>query len=216
MLLKELLKDIIIEHLTGSYLENESELRDAMFGNELRNFHIFQDKLQSYHAQIERGLIVKFYLNEFLKYYEVDDLNNINSWEEFIRYVHDVWGSKKLPNQEVVFRRGGESNEMFFSNDIYVAAVYKGRLNAYILNLKNPYILDCEESNWFDIEEPEIMRGESYDGKVSTDNIVEFIKELGVHDGVIFLNLFEGNGATNYSTVYVSLNPDNAVNLTNN
>lgn len=130
-----------------------------------------------------------------------------------------MWSKKKTAKQEIVFRGGGEADEMFFSNNIYVAAVFSNRLNAYVLNFKNPYILDCENSDWMNINEPEIMKGESYDGTVSTDNIVDFIKkEKKEYDGIIFLNLFEGSGADVFgsSTIYVSLDKNTVVKLTNN
>lgn len=63
------------------------------------------------------------------------------------------------------------------------------------------------------------MKGESYDGTVSTDNIVDFIKkEKKEYDGIIFLNLFEGSGADVFgsSTIYVSLDKNTVVKLTNN
>jgi hypothetical protein len=69
------------------------------------------------------------------------------------------------------------------------------------------------------IDEPNIMKGKSYDGKVSTDNVVEFIKkEKTEYDGIIFLNLYEGSGSDAFgsSNIYVSLNNKNVVNLTNN
>ena len=70
-----------------------------------------------------------------------------------------------------------------------------------------------------DIDEPKIMKGISYDGKVSTDNIVEFIKEnKPKYDGIILLNLYEGSGAGVFGTsnIYISLNENNIINLTNN
>lgn len=213
MKFKELIRDIVMESLGETYLKNN--FNEIIYGD---NFHIFQNKIKSYHGRIEDGLIVRFYLNEFLKYYDVGDLNVIKSWEEFKNYVHDIWDSQKSPNQEVVFRRGKKNPEMFFSNNIYVASVYSGVLNAYILDFKNPYILDCKESDWMNIEEPKIMKGKSYDGMVSTDNIVEFIKKRRKFDGVIFLNLYEGSGAEVFgsSNIYVSLNENNVVSLTNN
>ncbi len=192
------------------------EFSDIIYGE---HFNIFKNKIRSYHGKIEDGLIVRFYLKEFLKYYNESELNKINDWSEFIEYVNKAWNTEKVnPNQEIVFRRGNITTESFFSNNIYVASVYSGILNAYILNFKNPYILDCKESDWMNIEEPEIMKGESYDGTLSTDNIVEFIKEKKVYDGIIFLNLYEGSGAEVFGTsnIYVSLDEKNIKNITNN
>jgi hypothetical protein len=201
-------------NIEQNYLNNN--FNDIIYSD---NFHVFKNKIKSYHGRIEDGLIVRFYLNEFLKYYDVNELNNIKNWDDFVSYAHNIWNRKSKSNQEIVFRRGGYSDEMFFSNNIYVASVYSGSLNAYVLNFKKPYILDCKESDWMNIDEPKIMRRESYDGKVSTDNIVGFIKkEKTEYDGIIFLNLYEGSGADAFgsSNIYVSLNNKNIVNLTNN
>lgn len=211
----------LIETTLNEFLNEEGisfdKLNDIIYDPEF--FHIFDKKIVSYHAGIESGLIVKFYLKEFLKYYDINDLSKIKSWDEFIKSIYNMWDKKKNSNQEIVYRRGKLNDEMFFSNNIYVASVYGGVLNAYILNFKNPYIIDCKESDWFDIEEPEIMKDVSYDGTVSTDNVVEYIKDEKLnYDGVIFLNLYEGSGAGGFgaSTVYVSLNKNTVINLTNN
>jgi hypothetical protein len=195
---------------------SENRFNDIIYGD---NFNIFRNMIKSYHGRIKDGLIVRFYLKEFLKYYDEDELNNIRSWDRFIESVHTIWDKKRTPNQEIVFRRGEKGSEMFFSNNIYVASVYSGPLNAHLLDFKKPYILDCKDSNWMDIDEPEIMKGKSYDGKVSTDNIVDFIKDEKLdYDGIVLLNLYEGSGAGVFgsSTIYISLNEDNIVNLTNN
>lgn len=211
----------LIESTLNEYLNEEEisfhKLNDIIYDPQF--FNIFKNNIQSYHPRIERGLIVKFYLKEFLKYYEINDLSKIKSWDEFVKSIYNVWDKKKNSNLEVVYRRGKLNDEMFFSNNIYVASVYAGVLNAYILNFKKPYILDCKESTWFDIDEPELMKGVSYDGKVSTDNVVEYIKDNKLnYDGVIFLNLYEGSGADVFgaSNIYVSLNKNTITNLTNN
>jgi hypothetical protein len=61
------------------------------------------------------------------------------------------------------------------------------------------------------------MRGVSHDGKVSTDNVVDFMRGEGF-DGVVFLNLYEGSGADVFgpSNIYVTFSKDNVINLTNN
>lgn len=211
----------LIESTLNEYLNEEEisfhKLNDIIYDPQF--FNIFKNNIQSYHPRIENGLIVKFYLKEFLKYYDINDLSKIKSWDEFVKSIHNVWDKKKNSNQEVVYRRGKLNDEMFFSNNIYVASVYGGVLNAYILNFKNPYIIDCKESDWFNIDEPEIMKDVSYDGTVSSDNVVEYIKDKKLnYDGVIFLNLYEGSGADVFgvSNIYVSLNKNTIINLTNN
>ena len=199
------------------FIENKDmdNLDDIIYGD---NFDLFKDYIISYHGRIENGLIVRFYLNEFLKHYDSDVLSSLDSFKSLIKMVHGVWESATNKNQPIVFRRGGESGEMFFSDNIYVASVYGGVLNAYAVNFKNPFIMDCDGADWMDIDEPQIMDGYSYDGKVSTDGAVEFIKANTDYDGVVFKNLYEGSGAGVFgtSTIYVSLNKDNYINLTNN
>lgn len=199
------------------FIENKDvdNLDDIIYGD---NFDLFKDYIKSYHGRIENGLIVRFYLNEFLKHYDSDVLNSLDSFKSLIKMVHDIWESATNKNQPIVFRRGGESGEIFFSDNIYVASVYGGVLNAYAVNFKNPFIMDCDGADWMDIDEPQIMDGYSYDGKVSTDGVVEFIKANTDYDGVVFKNLYEGSGAGVFgtSTIYVSLNKDNYINLTNN
>lgn len=212
--LRKFIKTTIREYLNENY-ENDDFI-DIIYGD---NFNLFKNKIKSYHGRIEDGLIVRFYLNEFLKYYDVSDLDNIKNWDDFLKTIHSIWNTKKTEKQEIVFRRGKISNETFFSNNIYVASVYSGMLNAYILNFKTPYILDCKDSDWMNIDEPKIMKGISYDGKVSTDNIVEFIKDNKPnYDGIVLLNLYEGSGANAFgsSNIYISLNDNNILNLTNN
>ena len=215
MELRKFIATTVCEYLNENYLK--SDINDILYGD---YHHIFKNKIKSHHGRIEDGLIVRFYINEYLKYYDIDNLKGVASWDDFITIIHDIWNRKKTsPNQEIVFRRGKNiESDMFFSNNIYVASVYSGILNAYILNLKNPYTLNCNDSDWMNIDEPEIMRGESYDGKVSTDNIVDFIKKLKKYDGIVFKNLYEGSGAEVFgtSTIYVSLDGNNVVNLTNN
>lgn len=215
MMLRDSIKATIRQYL----IENDSKsdlYSDIIYGD---NFNIFKNKIKSYHGRIEDGLIVKFYIREYLKHYDVKELDNLTSWNEFTDAVHDIWDNQKTtPDQEVVFRRNdSESDVMFFSNDINVASVYRGDLNAYILNFKNPYIIDCKDSTWMDIDEPKIMKGTSFDGKVSTDNVIDFMIGKGF-DGVVFLNLYEGSGSEIFgsSNVYVSLDKDNVINLTNN
>lgn len=199
------------------FIENKDmdNLDDIIYGD---NFELFKDYIRSYHGMIENGLIVRFYLNEFLKHYDSDVLSSLDSFKSLIKMVHDVWEASTNKNQHIAFRRGGESGEMFFSDNIYVASVYGGALNAYIIDFKNPFIMDCDGADWMDIDEPQIMGGHSYDGKVSTDNVVEFIKKNTDHDGVVFKNLYEGSGAGVFgaSTIYVSLYKNTYTNLTNN
>ena len=212
--LRRFIATTIKEYLNENYLGND--FNDIIYGD---NFNIFKNKIKSYHGRIEDGLIVRFYLNEFLKYYDVSELNNIENWDDFVKLIYSIWNNKKTAKQEIVFRRGNISDEAFFSNNIYVASVYSGILNAYILNFKTPYILDCKGSDWMNIDEPKIMKGVSYDGKVSTDNIIEFIKNKKPnYDGIILLNLYEGSGADVFgsSNIYISLDRYNMVNLTNN
>lgn len=204
----------MVGYLNESYLKKE--FSDIMFGD---YYPIFSREITSNNARIEDRLIVSFYINEYLKYYKITDLKKVKDWNEFIEKVHHMWISKNpTQKQEIVFRRGDSEGEMFFSNNIKVAAVYGGILNAYILDFKKPYILDCNDSNWMDITEPKIMRGYSVDGKVSTDNIVEFIRKTKKYDGIILKNLYEGSGASVYgaSTIYISLDKKNIINLTNN
>ena len=212
--LRKFIATTIREYLNENH--KSDNFRDIIYGD---NFNIFKNKIKSYHGRIEDGLIVRFYLNEFLKYYDVSELDNIENWDDFLKSIHSVWNSKKTSKQEIVYRRGNITEEAFFSNNIYVASVYSGSLNAYILNFNTPYILDCKDSDWMNIDEPKIMKGVSYDGKVSTDNIVEFIKDNKLkYDGIILLNLYEGSGADVFgpSNIYISLNKNNIVNLTNN
>lgn len=212
--LRKFISITIREYLNENYLGNN--FNDIIYGD---NFKIFKNKIKSYHGRIEDGLVVKFYLNEFLKYYDISELNKIQNWDNFVKSIYSIWDSKKTAKQEIVFRRGDITEEAFFSNNIYVASVYSGTLNAYVLNFKTPYILDCKDSDWMNIDEPKIMKGVSYDGKVSTDNIVEFIKDKKLeYDGIILLNLYEGSGADVFgsSNIYISLNKNNIVNLTNN
>ena len=183
-------------------------------------FHIFKNDYKSFHGRIEDGLIACFYLKEFLKYYNLEDLENISSWEEFVSAVTKIW-SVKSPSTPIVYRRGKLSDsEMFFSDNISVASVYLGSLNAYHIMLKNPYIIDCKGSDWDNILEPKIMKGESYDGTVTTDSVVEFIKKQHSqkYDGVVFLNIYEGSGASVFgeSNIYVTFNSKNVNPLTNN
>lgn len=64
------------------------------------------------------------------------------------------------------------------------------------------------------------MKGESYDGTVTTDSVVEFIKKQHSqkYDGVVFLNIYEGSGASVFgeSNIYVIFNSKNVNPLTNN
>jgi len=181
--------------------------------------HIFTNSvIMSYHGRIKNGYIAKFYLKEFLKFYNVDDLKKIKNWDDFVDLIHNTWRKKNNSNNEIVFRSGGYADVMYFSNNIYVASVYGGVLNAYILNFKSPYILDCKNSSWHNINKPEIMK-EIPSDIVDTDSIVDFIlKEKLNYDGIIFLNLYEGSGANVFgpSNVYVSLDKKTVVNLTNN
>lgn len=212
--LKKFTSNIIKEYLNENHINDN--LSDIIYGD---NFHIFKDKIKSYHGRIEDGLIVRFYLKEFLKHYNISDLGNIKNWDEFIKSIHNIWKSKIHSKNEIVFRRGDINEDSFFSNNIYVASVYSGPLNAYVLNFKTPYILDCKDSDWDAIPEPKIMKGISYDGTVSTDNIVKFIKnKKPKYDGIILLNLYEGSGAGVFgpSNIYISLNNNNILNLTNN
>lgn len=107
------------------FIENKDmdNLDDIIYGD---NFDLFKDYIRSYHGRIENGLIVRFYLNEFLKHYDSDVLNSLDSFKSLIKMVHSVWESVTNKNQPIVFRRGGESGEMFFSDNIYVASVYGG------------------------------------------------------------------------------------------
>lgn len=212
--LRKFIKEKLGELLNESQLS--PNLDNIIYGD---NFHIFKDKIQSHHARIERGLIVNFYLNEFLKYYDASDLDKIANWDEFVNSIYAIWNQKKSSNQEIVFRRGSINEESFFSNNIYVASVYSGKLNAYILNFQTPFILDCKGADWMDIDKPEIMKDKFLDDKVSTDEIVHFVKkEKTEHDGVVLLNLYEGSGASVFgpSNIYISLNPSNITNLTSN
>jgi len=210
---KDIIKATIREYLTENISEND--FRDIIYGD---NFNIFKNNIKSYHSRIEDGLIAKFYLNEYLKHYDVKELDNLTSWNEFTNAVYDKWEDQRTSNQQIVFRRGfEETNNMFFSTNINVASVYGGVLNAYLFNANYPYVLDCKGSSWIDIDEPNIMRGVSHDGKVSTDNVVDFMRGEGF-DGVVFLNLYEGSGADVFgpSNIYVTFNKDNVINLTNN
>ena len=207
------IKATIREYITENISEND--FRDIIYGD---NFKIFKNNIKSYHSRIEDGLIVKFYLNEYLKHYDVKELDNLTSWNEFTNAVYNKWEEQRTLNQQIVFRRGfEETNNMFFSTNINVASVYGGVLNAYLFNANYPYVLDCKGSSWIDIDEPNIMRGVSHDGKVSTDNVVDFMRGEGF-DGVVFLNLYEGSGADVFgsSNIYVTFNKDNVINLTNN
>lgn len=212
--LRKFIKEKLGELLSESQLN--LNLDDIIYGD---NFHIFAGKIKSYHARIESGLIVRFYLREFLKYYDESDLDKISNWDEFVNSVHTVWNQKKSSKQEVVFRRGNISEESFFSNNIYVASVYDGKLNAYILNFQTPFIMDCKDADWMSIDKPKIMKDKFLDDKVSTDEIVHFIKkEKPEHDGIVLFNLYEGSGASAFgsSNIYISLNPSNITNLTAN
>jgi hypothetical protein len=213
MRLMDSIKATIREYITENISEND--FRDIIYGD---NFKIFKNNIKSYHSRIEDGLIVKFYLNEYLKHYDVKELDNLTSWNEFTNAVYNKWEEQRTLNQQIVFRRGfEETNNMFFSTNINVASVYGGVLNAYLFNANYPYVLDCKGSSWIDIDEPNIMRGVSHDGKVSTDNVVDFMRGEGF-DGVVFLNLYEGSGADVFgsSNIYVTFNKDNVINLTNN
>jgi len=200
---------------------NESGMFDYPY-NILYNpeyHHIFDRRINLNHPRIKIGFIPEFYLKEYLKYYTLEDLKNVQSWEMFTETVHSIYQSKITnPNQKLVFRRGGYEKIMFFSDSLYVASVYSGSLNSYLIDLKNPYIINCENYYYSEIPEPEIMKGKTYDGTTDTDTIAKFISELGVYDGVIFLNLVEGSGADTFgeSNVYVAFDKNNFINLSNN
>lgn len=63
MQLRESIEKIILEHF-------DDKIKDLIFDNT----HIFGDKYRSYHGRIKNGLIVRFFLNEFLKYYDESKL----------------------------------------------------------------------------------------------------------------------------------------------
>jgi hypothetical protein len=201
----------LVEIYTSLY--EELDYSDIIFG---KNFDLFKDNYKSYNARIKSGEIVNFYLREFLKNYDVDVLDNLENWDEFINMVVGKWEAGDPTGYGVVYRAGKVNDGInFFSDKISVSVVYGKNINAFYLDFRNPFIMDCMGDSYHDLKNP-FIKGEEANGW-DTDSIVDYVKrKYKKYDGVIFKNIFEGSGVAEFSNVYVTYNKNNIINITNN
>ncbi len=206
-----------------SYINKENEedryLKDIIFNPDY--FHIFDKNYRSYNARYKGGLIVKFYLREFLIMFGEKALSKIKSWEKFVNKIHSEWHKNLPENSSPILFRGGKfgENENFFCDKIKVACVYSYEndiLNAVVLNIKKPLIVEANECDWMNIHTPKVMNRFTHLKTISTDIIVEYAKKCKKYDTVIIKNLWEGSGAQEPCDVYITLNHSNLIKLTNN
>ena len=110
-----------------------------------------------------------------------------------------------------------EGTGAWFSSSPNIARVFsKGysaaKMYAVFLNLRNPYIFDCEGRDW--------KRVKRRNGKFfSTDDIVREVKagKYGDgYDGVIFKNIVDGSHKLGASNVYVAFKPNQIKSAFNN
>jgi hypothetical protein len=97
----------------------------------------------------------------------------------------------------------------FYANapDVGYSKIGK-RLTEFRADLKNPYIVDAQESSYAGITTPKEMKGWTDEAEVDTDNIADWALENG-YDGVIIKNVIEGKGAGEISDTYVVFDNQN-------
>jgi hypothetical protein len=97
----------------------------------------------------------------------------------------------------------------FYANapDVGYSKIGK-RLTEFRADLKNPYIVDAQESSYAGITTPKEMKGWTDEAEVDTDNIADWALENG-YDGVIIKNVIEGKGAGEISDTYIVFDNQN-------
>lgn len=113
-----------------------------------------------------------------------------------------------LKNIEVKLLKNNGRFGLFTTTNYHTAKCFGKKISIFKKKYTKPFIVDAEEANYNQIPIPDIFRDEYLTETTDIDELAISVYERG-YDILIVKNVFEGNGNTQFSDVYVLFDSNN-------